>query len=116
MAYSAQRALLLANRQIMRLGGRKGALRRAGVDRPVNVRVMRYTAREAQGRMLTQVDRRALIAALDVKIAPDPEEDTLILYKPGTTDVDKELKITLPPEEIEVSGTVIMWDATVQGA
>jgi hypothetical protein len=122
MAYSAKRGRRVVDRQIKRLGGRRGAILRGNEPFPIMLRVMDYTSRDRRGDLADPLARRAIISTYqpdgsDLTIKPDKETDTIIVYTPSesadSTDVEETLRIIARPTPVEVAGTVIMWDLQV---
>jgi hypothetical protein len=116
--YNTNRARQVAHRQIKRLGGRIGALRRTGrPDRRVIVALTDYQPHQITG-LVEQGDRRAVMSTFtpegsDLTPDPDKEVDSLITYVPGTATVDKEYKIVWPGK-VDPNGIVVLWNMQVR--
>jgi hypothetical protein len=75
MAYNSSRGQATSLRQIKKFGG-AGYLRRDGDDRPCWVGIVDYKPRDAELR--TVGARRALVAAKDLAVPPDREQDLIV--------------------------------------
>jgi hypothetical protein len=121
MTYNTTRARVVADRQIRRLGGRVGAIKRgsAGTLIPIMVSVTEYSTREARGDLISPTDRRAVISTFkpdrsDLGTVPDKETDTIILYKKGTLQVEVELNIVQPPKLYDPGGVLCLIELQVR--
>jgi hypothetical protein len=110
----------MSDRQIRRMGGRVGALKRgtAGTIIPVMVAVVDYSPREASGQLVGPTDRRAVMSTFkpdrtDLGTVPDKETDTLLLYRKGSTVVEVELTIVKPPKLYDPEGVVCLIELQV---
>jgi hypothetical protein len=111
----------MSDRQIRRMGGRIGAIKRgdAGTLIPIMVAVVDYTPKEARGELIGPTDRRAVVSTYrpdrtDLGTVPDKETDTLILYKRGTMVVEDELHIVQPPKLYDPHGTLCLIEMQVR--
>jgi hypothetical protein len=119
MAYSALHGRKFAHRQIVRMGGRIGAITLDGVVvKRIMLRVMDYSSRDRRGDLVDPLARRALISTYtpdgsDMLVVPDKETHQVVLFVAGTTTVESTLRILAKPLPIEVAGIVTMWDLQV---
>jgi hypothetical protein len=111
----------MCDRQVRRLGGRIGAIKRgdAGTLIPVMVAVVDYSPREARGDLIGPTDRRAVMSTYkpdrtDLGTIPDKETDTLILYVRGSTVIETELIIAQPPKLYDPHGTLCLIELQVR--
>lgn len=121
MTYDTARARRMADRQIRRLGGRAGAIVREGVGTPIPIMcsVTEYSPREARGEFIEPTDRRCVVSTFrpdgtDLNTLPDKETDTIVLYRNGTTIVEVELNIVMPPKIYDPGGVVCAFELQVR--
>lgn len=105
---------MVVDRQVRRLGGRVGALQRGAAVRPIMIALIDYKPGQ-RNELILDNDRRGIMSTFqpdgkDVKIAPDNEEDVVLVYKPGTKVVETKFRIVSPPGRIDPGGIVIQWD------
>jgi hypothetical protein len=111
----------VADRQIRRLGGRKGAILRAegGSDAvPDTIEIMfaaiQYTTREiGSGDLISPIDRKLVISTFrpdgsDLGVIPDPETDTIVAYFVGTDVVETTYRLMARPTLYDPHGVVTL--------
>ena len=86
MGYDTARGRKTWDRQIRRVGGRVGAIRRDGTDILIMCAVSQYSPREARGALIEPTDQRMVISTFkpngtDLSTVPDKETDQLVLYR-----------------------------------
>lgn len=103
------------------------ALRRIGSpDVHVLACLLQYSPVERMGQMVNPLDRKALIASIDLDgnqiLEPDPAKDRLVTFKVDPTTglaiqplvVDENLTIVMTPGRIEMIGLVVFWRLQVR--
>jgi hypothetical protein len=121
MTYNTTRARVVVDRQIRRMGGRVGAIKRGGAGTliPIMVAMTDYSPREARGELVGPTDRRAVISTFrpdrtDLGTLPDKETDTILLYRKGTLQVEVELTIVQPPKLHDPGGVLCLIELQVR--
>jgi hypothetical protein len=113
----------MADRQIRRLGGRKGAIKRVTTTGttiiPIMASVTEYSPRELRGELYGPTDRRCCISTYkpeggDLGTIPNKETDTILLYRPGSTVVDVELIMAESPKLYEPHGVLVLIELQVR--
>ncbi len=111
-----------ADRMIRRYG--QTALLRRGetgyeIDRECTALEVQYNASEKR-RLQNLTDRKMLISARDLTVAPDKELDRLVILDQSTlnnvppTELEV-LKIFAPPGKLSPGGIVVYWEVQVRG-
>lgn len=123
----AQRARVVADRQIRRLGGRVGAIRRGPTGSTTDTRIMvavsQDVPREARGELYAPGDKYLVISTFNpsggnLTTEPDPETDAIVLYRVpvGGSPVDDgdPYRLVMPPKRIEAHGILISLECLVR--
>lgn len=116
MVYNYNRSTATALRLIGSFG-REAMLERAGVRRAVTCVLIDYKTSERQSNNLIQHgDQKCLIAARNLTVPPDWEQDVLILggprkFEPGPFE---KWRIIAPEGKLDPAGIVVYWELQVR--
>jgi hypothetical protein len=119
MAVSPQRARKVSHRQIMRLGGRRGALFRAGTKlTDICVNVIDQSTQDRRGELIDPTAKIALVSTFkpdgsEMSEVPNKETDEVALYGLDGISLTDRYRIINKPTAFDVAGVVSYWEFAV---
>jgi hypothetical protein len=98
--------------------GMPAVLRRSTGDRPCTIVITNFSPMERTGQTRNPLDRKVLVSAKDLAIAPDQERDRLVTFvqpmDPNNPVEHEVLKIVEPPGRIDMAGSVVYYRLAVR--
>lgn len=120
MPFNANRARRIAHRQIVRLGGRRGAIIRSTVLlTDIMVVIIDQSSGDRRGQLIDPIARIALISTFkpdgsEMNEVLNKETDRIALYIPNTNNYLQETyRIVDRPTTLDPNGVIVYWECPV---